>query len=49
MSYLQLNLQAVDPLLFGDNRMARAGEDHILTPQSPSPFTIFGAIGQFLA
>ena len=49
MVYQQINLQGIDPLLFGDNRMARLGEDHILSPQAPSPYTIFGAVGQFLA
>jgi CRISPR-associated protein Cmr3 len=45
----RVDLQPVEPLLFGDNRPARAGVDHLQQDQDPSPITLYGAIGQFLA
>lgn len=41
----QVNLWPIEPLLFSDNRSARAGEDHLIRDQDPSPHTIYGAIG----
>lgn len=49
MATLQVRLEPVDPMLFGDNRSARAGEDHALTDQDPSPATLYGAIGARIA
>ncbi|MFP3941779.1 MAG: type III-B CRISPR module-associated Cmr3 family protein [Acidobacteriota bacterium] len=46
---LKARLEALDPLLFGENRSARAGEDHDLADQDPSPFTLFGAVGSRIA
>ena len=40
-----VNLMPIEPILFGDNRSARAGDDHLIRDQDPSPHTIFGAIG----
>jgi hypothetical protein len=48
-SQLVVRIEPIDPLLFGDNRSARAGEDHALTDQEPSPATIYGAIGAQIA
>ena len=45
MHYYNVNLEPIDPMLFGDNRMAREGEDHILSSTMPSPYTIYGAVG----
>lgn len=45
----QVNLLPIEPILFSDNRSARAGEDHLIRDQDPSPHTIFGAIGASLA
>ena len=42
-------IEPLDPLLFGDNRSARAGLDHLQRDQDPSPLTIHGALGRFLA
>ncbi|MBN2054782.1 hypothetical protein JW905_07660 [bacterium] len=44
----QVTIEPVDPLLFGDNRLARAGADAFQEDQDPSPLTIFGAIGGHL-
>src|SRR5215213_5704121 len=49
MVTLQVSLEPVDPMLFGDNRSARAGEDHLLADQDPSPATLYGAIGARIA
>jgi hypothetical protein len=49
MTVLQVRLEPVDPMLFGDNRSARAGEDHALSDQDPSPAMIYGAIGARIA
>ena len=46
---LEVALEAVDPLLFGDNRSARAGADHVQTDQDPSPATLYGAVGARIA
>lgn len=43
-----INLMPIEPLLFGDNRSARAGEDHLLMDQDPSPHTIYASIGAYL-
>jgi CRISPR type III-B/RAMP module-associated protein Cmr3 len=48
-SRLVVRIEPIDPLLFGDNRSARAGEDHALADQEPSPGTIYGAIGARIA
>ena len=45
----QVNLMPIEPILFSDNRSARAGEDHLIRDQDPSPHTIYGAIGACLA
>lgn len=45
----QVNLMPLEPILFADNRSARAGEDHAIRDQDPSPHTIYGAIGAYLA
>jgi CRISPR type III-B/RAMP module-associated protein Cmr3 len=42
---LEVQLEPVDPLLFGDNRASRAGEPHPVADQDPSPATLYGAIG----
>jgi len=42
---LAVAIEPLDPLLFGDNRSARAGEDHLQLDQEPTPPTLFGAIG----
>lgn len=44
-----VNLMPVEPILFTDNRSARAGEDHLIQDQDPSPHTIYGAIGACVA
>lgn len=49
MSILSVKIIPIDPLLFRDNRSARAGEDHLISAHGPSPFTIFGAIGAHIA
>lgn len=46
---LEVALEALDPLLFGDNRSARAGSDHRQTDQDPSPATLYGAVGARIA
>jgi CRISPR type III-B/RAMP module-associated protein Cmr3 len=46
---LQVRLEPVEPLLFGDSRSARIGEDHALADQDPTPPTFYGAIGARLA
>lgn len=38
----------IEPLLFGDNRSSRAGEDHLVLDQDPSPHTIFSSISTYL-
>lgn len=48
MSHILVKIEPIDPLLFKDNRMARAGDDHILSSKMPSPYTIFGAIGNHI-
>ncbi len=47
--YYEVRIQPIDPLLFGDNRSARAGLDHVRLDQDVSPHAIHGAIGQFVA
>jgi CRISPR/Cas system CMR-associated protein Cmr3 (group 5 of RAMP superfamily) len=49
MPTYEIRIEPIDPLLFGDNRSARAGMDHLQLDQDPSPFTLYGAIGQYLA
>lgn len=49
MPTYEIRIEPIDPLLFGDNRSARAGVDHLQFDQDPSPLTLHGAIGQFLA
>lgn len=46
---VEARIDPMDPLLFGDNRSARAGEDHALGDQDPSPATIYGAVGGRIA
>lgn len=49
MPFYEFRIEPLDPLLFGDHRSARAGLDHLLRDQDPSPLTIHGALGRFLA
>lgn len=49
MTSLVVDVEPIEPILFGDNRSARAGEDHALTDQDPSPLTLFGAVGARIA
>ena len=46
---LEVRIEPQEPLLFGDNRSARAGLDHTLRDQDPSPATLYGALGALLA
>jgi CRISPR-associated protein (Cas_Cmr3) len=46
---LAARIQPLDPILFGDNRSARAGEDHTLSDQDPAPSTLYGALGARIA
>jgi hypothetical protein len=46
---LAARIEPIDPLLFGDSRSARSGEDHTLTDQDPAPSTLYGAIGARIA
>lgn len=43
----RVDIEPLDPLLFGDNRSARAGADHLQLDQDPSPLAFHGALGQF--
>ncbi|MBW1698631.1 MAG: hypothetical protein JRH18_11585 [Deltaproteobacteria bacterium] len=45
----EIRLTPIEPILFRDHRTARAGQDHDLKAQEPSPHTIFGAIGANIA
>jgi len=45
----QVTVEPLDPLRFGDSRSARAGLDHFQLDQDPSPVTLHGAVGRFLA
>ena len=49
MPTYEIRIEPLDPLLFGDNRSARAGLDHLQQDQDPSPLTVHGAIGRYLA
>ena len=49
MPVYEVRIEPLEPLLFGDNRSARAGVDHLQRDQDPSPLTLHGAIGRFLA
>lgn len=44
----RVDLEPLDPLIFGDSRPARAGVDHLQRDQDPSSLTVHGAIGKFL-
>lgn len=44
----RVDVEPLDPLLFGDNRSARAGIDHLLLDQDPSPLTFHGALGKLI-
>lgn len=44
----EVGIEPLEPLLFGDNRSARVGVDHVLEDQDPSPLTVHGAIGRYL-
>lgn len=48
MPVYEIRIEPLEPLLFGDNRSARAGFDHLQRDQDPSPLTIHGAIGRYL-
>lgn len=45
----RVTLTPIEPLLFTDNRSARAGEDHLIQDQDPSPHTLFGSISAYIA
>ncbi|HEY2292153.1 MAG TPA: type III-B CRISPR module-associated Cmr3 family protein [Thermoanaerobaculia bacterium] len=49
MLTLDVRIEPAEPILFGDNRSARAGEGHAVADQDPSPATIYGAIGGRIA
>jgi CRISPR type III-B/RAMP module-associated protein Cmr3 len=49
MPLYEVCIEPLEPLLFGDNRSARAGLDHLQRDQDPSPLTLHGAIGRYLA
>ena len=49
MITLDVRIEPAEPILFGDNRSARAGEGHAVADQDPSPATIHGAIGGRIA
>lgn len=49
MLTLDVRIEPVEPILFGDNRSARTGEGHAVADQDPSPATIYGAIGGRIA
>jgi len=44
-----IRIEPLEPWLFGDNRAARAGLDHLQADQDPSPLAIHGALGRLLA
>lgn len=46
---LQVRIEPIEPILFGDNRAARLGEGHAISDQDPSPATLYGAIGGRIA
>jgi CRISPR type III-B/RAMP module-associated protein Cmr3 len=48
MPVYEVRIDPIDPMLFGDNRSARAGLDHLQRDQDPSPLTLHGAIGRYL-
>jgi len=48
-SFYKVILMPIEPILFSDNRSARAGADHLIRDQDPSPHTIYGAIGGYIA
>jgi CRISPR type III-B/RAMP module-associated protein Cmr3 len=48
MPVYEIRIDPFDPVLFGDNRSARAGFDHLQRDQDPSPLTLHGAIGRYL-
>ncbi|NLP09426.1 hypothetical protein GX408_03410 [bacterium] len=43
-----VDLMPIEPMLFSDNRSARAGADHLIRDQDPSPHAIYGTIGAYL-
>jgi len=43
-----IDIDPIDPLIFGDNRMVRAGYDHLILDQDPSPLLIHGVLGQWI-
>ncbi len=49
MPNIEVRIEPLEPMLFGDNRSARAGEDHALADQDPSPATLYGAVGGRIA
>lgn len=49
MPVYEIRIEPLEPLLFGDNRSARAGFDHLQQDLDPSPLTLHGAIGRYLA
>lgn len=49
MPIVRAEISPLDPILFGDNRSARAGQDHAQTDQDPSPPTLYGAVGGRIA
>lgn len=41
-------IEPIGPVLFGDNRSARAGVDHLQLDQDPSPLTLHAAVAKFI-
>lgn len=41
-------IEPIGPVLFGDNRSARAGVDHLQFDQDPSPLTLHAAVAKFI-
>ncbi len=44
----EVAIEPLEPLLFGDNRSARPGFDHLQLDEDPSPLTLHGAIGRLI-
>ncbi|GEM_PF-5365152 len=47
--FYQVDLNPIEPILFGGTRASRMGEDHLIRDQEPQPQVIFGAIGANIA
>lgn len=49
MCYSVIHIEPIEPMLFGDNRLSRGGDDHLIEAMDPSPYTVFGAVGAHIA